>query len=102
MEICDNSSCQTWLHHECLIDDILTRTYNSNLKPSVEGTNGAPVKSNGNKKKIPIWQGKFSARINAGSDGGHTEVTIIDMREPGVRPSWKERVRCLKCEQYLE
>jgi hypothetical protein len=27
MMVCENEACKMWMHEECLIDDILTKTY---------------------------------------------------------------------------
>jgi hypothetical protein len=104
MEICDNPSCKVWLHEECLIDNILTKTYERLAKDSAEaepGTNGAASKINGKKSKGKIWKDAFEAKLNA--DDGHTTVTITDLRENAVDPrTWVEPVACLKCGIELE
>lgn len=38
MFVCDNETCKIWLHPECLIDDVLTKTY----KKLVEGEKAEP------------------------------------------------------------
>lgn len=103
MEICDNPSCKVWLHEDCLIDDILTKTYQRLVKSGSEaeaGTNGTS-KINGKKGKGRIWKGSFQAKLNA--DDGHTTVSITDLRENHVEPrTWTERVSCLKCGAELD
>jgi len=103
MEICENPSCKVWLHEECLIDDILTKTYNKLVteKRSEEPDTNGTAKANGKKSKGKIWKGKFQAKLN--SDDGRTTATITDMRNTGTGPrTWTERVACLKCDTLLE
>jgi hypothetical protein len=102
MEICDNPSCKVWLHEECLIDDILTKTYQRLVNNSVEtevSTNGTS-KANGKKSKGKPYKGLFSAKIDA--ENGHTSVTIKDLRPIAKPQSWVESVACLKCGSVLE
>lgn len=71
MEICDNPSCQVWMHEECLIDDILTKTYKRLVKDSASaepGTNGAP-RPNGKKEQSQNLERYISGR-NQGRRGG--------------------------------
>lgn len=105
MEICDNPTCKVWLHEDCLIDDILTKTYQRLVKNSSEaepGTNGtAKINGKKGKGKGKIWKGSFQAKLNA--DDGHTTVMITDLRENPVEPkTWTERVSCLKCGTQLD
>ncbi|KAH8591904.1 hypothetical protein B0O99DRAFT_690203 [Bisporella sp. PMI_857] len=97
MEICDNPSCKVWLHDECIINDILTKTYNR-LQTNGE-TNG--TSKSRRKSKGKIWKRKFSAKIKA--DSVSTTVEIADLRKDVValRP-WEERVACLKCGTLLD
>ena len=103
MEICDNPSCKVWLHEDCLIDEILTKTYERLVRPTSEaesGTNGvAKTSGKKGKGKSKIWKGIFNAVLNA--DDGHTTVTISDTRS--IPPKkWTERVSCLKCGKELD
>ncbi|KAH8602536.1 hypothetical protein B0O99DRAFT_679531 [Bisporella sp. PMI_857] len=97
MEICDNPSCKVWLHEECIIDDVLTKTYNR-LQENGE-TNG--TSKPGRKSKGKIWKGKFSAKIKA--NGSSTTVEITDLRKDVIAlQPWEERIACLKCGSLLE
>jgi len=100
MQICDNPSCKVWLHEECLIDAILTKAHDSSARFSIE-TNGTPQSQSKKSKKIPVWLGKFSAKLKDpdSSESGYTEVTITDLRDGN---SWSERVPCLKCGSFLD
>lgn len=102
MEICDNPACKVWLHEDCLIDDILTKTYQRLVKDSNEpGTNGTTSKVNGRKSKSKVWKGSFQAKLSV--EDGHTTATITDVRENPVEPrTWVEPVACLKCGTELE
>jgi hypothetical protein len=102
MEICDNTSCQVWMHRECIFDDVLTKTYKRLVKDSDSaepGTNGAS-KPNGKKSKAKIWKGIFQAKIKVEEDD-HTLVEITDLRDGGLDP-WTEPVECLKCGTKLK
>jgi hypothetical protein len=107
MMICDNEDCKLWMHEECLIDDILTRTYERLVEDGSEDAdaNGVakPVAKKGKGRKI--WKGKFDAKFNTEDtpDGSRTTVTITDLREKPKSPkSWTERVACLKCGSLLD
>jgi hypothetical protein len=102
MEICDNPSCKVWLHEECLIDNILTKTYQRLVKNTADtepSTNGTS-KTNGKKSKAKPYKGIFSAKIDA--ENGHTSVIIKDLRPNANPQSWVESVACLKCGSVLE
>lgn len=108
MMICDNGECKVWLHTECLIDDILTKTYERLVTDSDEApnSNGA-AKPNARKGKADrkIWKGKFDAKFDmvASTQDGHTMITITDLRSNSNGPkTWTERVACLKCGSLLE
>lgn len=101
MEICDNPDCKVWLHEECLIDDVLRKTYERLVKDSVDNdlsANGT-LKLNGKKSKAP-YKGFFSAKIDA--EDGHTSVTIKDLRPNADPETWVESLSCLKCGVKLE
>jgi hypothetical protein len=106
MMICDNEDCKLWLHQECLIDDILTKTYERLVKDSEEApdTNGI-ARTNGKKGKSSrkIWKGLFEAKFTDSGEAEHTEVIITDLRnKTNGAKIWTERVACLKCGTVLE
>jgi hypothetical protein len=106
MMICDNKDCKFWMHEECLIDAILTRTY---LKIVGNGDQAAannvsiPV-ARESKRGRKIWKGTFGAKIDTDSaSGNHSIMAITDLRHgPEGLNSWVERLACLKCESLLE
>jgi hypothetical protein len=108
MMICDSEDCKLWMHEECLIDDILTKTYERLVKDSEEepDANGA-AKPAGKKGKAgrKVWKGKFEAKFSTedSAEGSHTTVTITDLRSNSNGPkTWTERVPCLKCGNLLD
>lgn len=105
--ICDNEDCKLWIHEECLIDDILARTYEREVEDGGKeaDTNGVakPVVKKGKARKI--WKGEFDAKFYTEDtpDGSRTTVTITDLRDRPKSPlSWTERVACLKCGSLLD
>lgn len=104
MEICDNPSCQIWLHEDCLINDILTKTYKRLVTNGAEAeprTNGTASKMKSKKGKGNVWEGSFQAELNF--EDGHTTVVITDLRQNPVVPrTWTEGISCLKCGSKLE
>ena len=107
MMICDNEDCKLWMHEECLMDDILTKTYERVVEDASEDTeaNGAAKAAAKKGKGRKIWKGKFDAKFQTEDtpDGSHTTVTITDLRSNHNEPkSWTERVACLKCATLLD
>jgi hypothetical protein len=105
MFICDNTACKVWLHKECLIEDILTKTY-SRL---VEGDNGTPdtktngiARTNGKKTKGKSrYKGLFSARIK--EEGDLAPKAVVTDHRPGADPkTWEEAIKCPKCLTELQ
>jgi hypothetical protein len=96
-----------WMHEECLIDDILTKTYKRLVedgeKGETKGASKSAAKSGEPRRKI--WEGEFDAKfhtVDTGS-GSQSTVTITDLRDnpEGPKP-WTERIACLKCESLLD
>jgi hypothetical protein len=105
MFICDNTACKVWLHRDCLVEDILSKTY-SRL---VEGDNGTPdrktngiARTNGKKGKgKPRYKGVFEARIK--EDGDEAPKAIIKDLRPSADPkTWEEAIQCPKCSTELQ
>jgi hypothetical protein len=108
MMICDNQECKLWMHEECLIDDILTKTYERLVEDGSEeadANGGARPAAKKGKSGRKIWKGKFDAKFHTddSADGSHTTVTITDLRSNSKGPkTWTERVPCLKCGSLLD
>lgn len=105
MFICDNTECKVWLHKECIIDDILSKTY-SRL---IEGESGTPdtkpngiARTNGKKTKGKNrHKGLFTATIK--DDGDGAPIAIIKDLRPGADPkTWEEAIKCPKCSTELQ
>jgi hypothetical protein len=103
MDICENPDCKVWLHEQCIIDDVLEKTYAKENGTSTEAeTNGDSLKTSGKKGKTGSkpWTSKFTAKVN-GDDQPPT-ITITDLRSESEGPkSWTEAVECLKCKTPL-
>lgn len=113
MYICDNVSCGTWLHRDCIIDVALSKAY----QEVVEGTVRAEVKGepangtafNGRKstastaKKQP-YIGKLSGKVldNVNGQEGPLIVEVTDLRNGHAKNTWQESVRCPKCDCQLQ
>jgi len=106
MFICDNSSCKVWLHKECLIEDILAKTYSRLIEgqdDTLDGktngiarTNGKKIK--GNKRR---YKGLFTAKIKEEGEA-QPKAVITDLR-PGADPkTWEEAIKCPKCSTELQ
>jgi hypothetical protein len=92
------------MHEECLIDDILKKTYEKVVGDGSEesNANGAAKKGKCGRK---IWKGKFNAKLHTDNtaDGSHTKMAITDLRSNPKGPkTWTERVACLKCGSLLD
>lgn len=102
MFICDNTDCKVWLHKECLIEDILAKTY-SRLVEGEDGTqtNGI-ARTNGKKAKGKYkYKGLFTATIK--EEGEAPPVAIIKDLRPGADPkTWEEPIKCPKCSTELQ
>lgn len=85
MYICDNATCKVWLHDECLIDDVLTRTY----KRLVEDDSNGVAKSKKGKATVKRYKGVFKAKISQDGDAP-PKVTITDLRPSAPTKSWDE------------
>jgi hypothetical protein len=97
MTICDNPSCKVWLHDECLIDDILSKTYKKLVED--EETNGV-AKPNGRKSKSgKKYKNAFKARIVQNVDEPPKAV-ITDARSKAQK-TWTEPIACPKCNTTL-
>jgi hypothetical protein len=102
MEICENPACKIWLHEECIIDDVLTTTYNKLACAVKAEKNGTELKTNGQVKKLQPWKGKFKATIKPPrNEKERTTIQIIDMRPKG-KGTWSERIPCTHCRTLLE
>jgi hypothetical protein len=106
MFICDNSSCKVWLHKECLIEDILAKTYSRLIEGEddtpdgktngIARTNGK--KSKGNKRR---YKGLFTAKIK--EEGEAQPKAVINDSRPGADPkTWEEAIKCPKCSTELQ
>lgn len=94
MFVCDNPECKTWLHTDCVIDDILTKTYKRLMND--DGATGKKPKAKGKR----IWKGIFEAEVEPDEFDKPPTVEITDLRRK--RMPWKERISCLKCGSLLE
>jgi hypothetical protein len=105
---CDNKDCELWMHGECLIDDILKKTYEKVVEDGSEESNANGAAKEGSKKGKrgrKIWKGKFNAKLHTDNtaDGSHTKMAITDLRSNSKGPkTWTERVACLKCGSLLD
>jgi hypothetical protein len=105
MFICDNSSCKVWLHKECLIEDILAKTY-SRL---VEGETGTPdaktngiARTNGKKSKGKNrYKGLFTAKIKEEGEA-QPKAVVTDLRLGADPKTWEEPIKCPKCSTELQ
>jgi hypothetical protein len=105
MMICDDPECKLWMHEDCLIDDILTKTYERVVEDAPEPNGVARPTAKKSKAGRKVWKGKFEAKFSTDdtTEGSHTTVTITDLRStPSTPKTWTERVACLKCERLLD
>lgn len=97
MLACTNQLCSVWLHGECLIDDILTKTYDR-LMNSDDSDSGSLKKKTARKSLLKKkYEGTFSAELV--ELDGHPEVEITDLRD---KKTWREHIICPKCEVKIE
>jgi hypothetical protein len=96
MYICDNPSCKVWLHKECLIDDVLTKTYNKLVSGGETISTNGVAKPNGKKSKVKPYKGILSATIKEEGDAPPRAV-ITDLRPNADPRSWSESIVCVKC-----
>lgn len=102
MFICDNPTCQIWLHKACLMDDILKKSYKRIVSDESE-TNGTarPANGKGRPNKNKPYEGKFSARIKD-SDEEAPAIIIKDVRPGQGQREWEEEIPCPKCGTVLQ
>jgi hypothetical protein len=105
MYICDNEDCKLWLHPECLVEDVLNKTYRRLVMKedpdTKELTNGVARSNNQKAKGKPLYKGFFSATIP-----GHGEepprINIKDLRAGANPKTWNESICCPKCRTTLQ
>jgi len=102
MYICDNPACKVWLHDECLVDDILSKTY-KRLVEDVEttGTNGVGKVNSRKGKAGKKYKGIFKATITQDGDQPPKAV-ITDLRPKAPQKTWEEPIACPKCSATLQ
>jgi len=101
MYICDNPSCKIWLHKECLVDDVASKTYDKLMgDDATEKTNGVARATNGKKSKAKRYKGIVSVTIK--EEGDEKPKAIITDLRPGADPkTWEEPLNCPKCDTEL-
>lgn len=99
MYICDNPTCRTWLHKECLLDSILSKVYKAEVTEGA-GTNGV-AKPNGKRPKAKPYKGIFSAVIKEEADVPPMAF-ITDLRPNADPKTWSESIACPKCDTVLQ
>jgi len=98
MYICDNATCKVWLHKECIVDDVLTKTYNKLANADDSSTNGS---SNGKKKfRIP-YKCLFHGEIMEEGEMPPM-IKITDLRGGASPKTWMESIYCPKCTTVLQ
>ncbi len=102
MYICDNPDCKLWIHEECLVNDILEKTYKRLVTDSdSQNTNGV-ARLNGKKSKGgPPYKGLFKATINKVPEGEPLTATVTDQRPNANPKTWTEPITCPKCSTTL-
>lgn len=105
MMICDNLECMLWMHQECLIDDILTKTRDRLFKGCETDPNRASNSAaKSGKSRRQIWRGEFAAKLHTddSASGPNSTVVISDLRDKFAGPTtWTERITCLKCRSLI-
>jgi DNA-binding GntR family transcriptional regulator len=108
---CQN--CTIQLHPECLVDDVLTKTYNKLAKGQIKdqvNNSAANVKATKHQVKIARKQkrqsarpyyGKFEAVIKDKEKAPCIEITDLRLVE-GQRATWQEDIYCPKCSAKLK
>lgn len=99
MILCEG--CELWIHEECLVDDILTKTYGRVVAVADGLAQPHGMKQKSRKK---IWEGKFTAKLQTDdtANDNHTTVSITDLSNSKAAPkTWTEKVACLKCRILL-
>lgn len=92
------------MHEECLVDDILHKTYEKVVKGGEEtDANVVIPTSEEGKSTQKIWKGKFDAKFDTDNTAGssYATVTITDLRSNTGPNTWTETVACLKCRDLL-
>ncbi|RDW78097.1 hypothetical protein BP5796_05949 [Coleophoma crateriformis] len=89
---CENPMCHIWLHKECILDDILTKTHDRLIGPLDDEQKRKLAKSKTSKK---CYTGKFKADFKG--DAMVPDVTITDIRKGQNGNTWTEAVYCPKC-----
>jgi hypothetical protein len=98
MYICDSPVCRVWLHDECLIDNILSKTYKQLVEDA--DSNGV-AKPNGRKSKAgKKYKNTFRAKIVQNGQNP-PEVHLTDLRAKAPRKNWTEPILCPKCSETL-
>ncbi|KAL3419016.1 Chromatin remodeling protein SHL [Phlyctema vagabunda] len=91
---CSNDQCRLWLHPECLLDAVLSKTYTRLIGDSaVEETKKKASKL---KKPKKNYTGKFKAEFS------FPDVKITDLRRGEGQKTWIEPLICLKCRSPLD
>jgi hypothetical protein len=99
MYICDNTTCKVWLHKECIVDDVLTKTYNKLVNGDDSSANGS---TNGKKPKSrKPYKGLFQAEIVEEGEMPPT-IRITDLRGGANPKTWMEPIYCPKCNTALQ
>ncbi len=121
MVCCDNEKCGLWLHEECILKDVLRRTYERvSAKEAVKEDVNAVGSERPRKKRKKAsdkdpWSGILEATLNKGELDAPLRVIITRLRGDVKKvkskkaaangaplTSWEESVRCLGCGETIE
>jgi hypothetical protein len=121
---CNNPNCKKWLHEECIVEDVLRKTYQRLVlkeevteaisPPNVKSSSGA----NGTKNP---WDGLFRAKIknkdkiataiitdlreedDENGEESKEDTSVDDEQDNEKHPkTWKEDIRCLVCHEKIQ
>jgi len=93
MLACPSTNCRTWLHSECIVDAVLTQTYNGIHK--AEGKK-IPRVSGGKAHEVSLGKSRqrYSKRLEGKIVDEGSKVEITDLKTKKVTT---EQIRCLSC-----
>jgi hypothetical protein len=93
MLACPNTNCRTWLHSECIMDAVLTQTYNSMQK--AEGKK-IPRMSGGKAHEVNVGKSRqrYSKRLEGKMVDECSKIEITDLKTKEVTT---EPIKCLCC-----
>lgn len=101
---CPNEKCKLWLHTDCLLQDICSRTYETVKSDSSDLPAKIPKSKKRKLDEILTYDDLFNAKIIEGEGKEAPKFVITDLRSdiPDDKKIRTEDIRCLKCSTTIE